>query len=265
MLLLSLPLFPSGFVLLSGGAPRSSLAPPRTGAALSMRDDQATRDDAPGQSFDNDMSGWKPPGGGGGGGHGLGGDASKFTTTDSPDFLPEEGSEEAKLASGISYTDGMMGSQADPNRKKSTGPELAGALDSDPDIYVPEVEEVVADSSLFVLPDASWKLSKMEVSQTDEDLEFSCSATEGGAMKVDVKPVCMTFEDYYCGFTSDSHPAFSVSPDAGKMERRNGPPTTVTVTCNPKGASGALVGYLCFILPEERDFSTFYKVTCNSR
>ena len=49
----------------------------------------------------------------------------------------------------------------------------------------------------------------------------------------------MTFEDYYCGFTSDSHPAFSVSPDAGKMERRNGPPTTVTVTCNPKASRDA--------------------------
>ncbi len=32
-----------------------------------------------------------------------------------------------------------------------------------------------------------------------------------------------------------------------------------------QGASGELVGYLCFILPEERPFSTYYKITCNSR
>ena len=36
--------------------------------------------------------------------------------------------------------------QVDPNRKQSSGPELAGALDSDPDIYVPEIEEIVADA-----------------------------------------------------------------------------------------------------------------------
>ena len=59
-----------------------------------------------GQNFDNDMSGWKPPSGGGGG-HAMGGDASKFEGTDTPDFLPDEGSEAAALASGISYTDGM--------------------------------------------------------------------------------------------------------------------------------------------------------------
>jgi hypothetical protein len=48
----------------------------------------------------------------------------------------------------------------------------------------------------------------------------------------------MTFEDFYCGFTADSHPAFSVSPTEGKMERRNGPPTQVKVTVKPSGRSG---------------------------
>ena len=45
----------------------------------------------------------------------------------------------------------------------------------------------------------------------------------------------MTYEPFFCGFTPDSHPAFSVSPASGKMERRNGDPTTVIVTCNPDG------------------------------
>jgi quercetin dioxygenase-like cupin family protein len=48
----------------------------------------------------------------------------------------------------------------------------------------------------------------------------------------------MTFEDFYCGFTADSHEAFSVSPTEGKMERRNGPPTQVKVTVKPSGRSG---------------------------
>lgn len=215
----------------------------------------------PKQNFDNDMSGWKPPGGGGGA-HTLGGE---YSATDTPDFAPEEGTELAAMRDGIKYTDGIMGSQVDPNRKKSSGPELAGALDSDPDIYVPEIAEIQADASDFVLPEPSWKLSKMAVSDTDEDFEMTCASTDDAELIIAVKPVCMTFEDYYCGFTADSHPSFSVSPDKGVMERRNGPPTELKVVCNPSGASGELVGYLCVILPEEKDFSTYYKITCTSR
>ena len=73
------------------------------------------------------MSGWKPPSGGGNA-HSLGADSSAFTATDTPDFVPEEGSRDAALAAGIGYTDGMAGSQADPNRKKSSGPETFDAL-----------------------------------------------------------------------------------------------------------------------------------------
>ena len=82
-----------------------------------------------------------------------------------------------------------------------------------------------------------------------------CASTETKNLNIDVKPVCMTFEDFYCGFTADSHPAFSVSPAKGTMERRNGPPTPITVHVDPQGASGEIVGHLCFILPEEKDFS----------
>ena len=73
------------------------------------------------------------------------------------------------------------------------------------------------------------------------------------------------FEDFFCGFTKDSHPSFSVTPTTGTLERRGGPTTRLTVTCKPKGASGELVGYLCVIMPDEKDFSTFYKITCMSR
>ena len=32
-----------------------------------------------------------------------------------------------------------------------------------------------------------------------------------------------------------------------------------------KTKTGELVGYVCFILPEEKAFSTYYKITCTSR
>ena len=84
-------------------------------------------------------------------------------------------------------------------------------------------------------------------------------------MTIDVRPVAMTYEPFYAGFTADSHPGFTVSPASGKMERRNGEPTTVTVTINPGNEKGELVGYLCFILPEEKMFSTYYEIKCDSR
>ena len=118
----------------------------------------------------------------------------------------------------------------DPNRKKSTGPELAGALDSDPDIYVPEIAEVVANAGDFVLPEPEFRITKMEVSATHEDFEMTCASTDDAELIIEVKPVCMTFEDYYCGFTADSHQAFSiVGPSKGTMERRNGPHTPVKI------------------------------------
>lgn len=62
----------------------------------------------PKQTFDNDMAGWKPPGASGGDAHACGGE---YTATDTPDFLPEEGTDMAAKAAGISYTDGMQGSR----------------------------------------------------------------------------------------------------------------------------------------------------------
>ena len=128
----------------------------------------------------------------------------------------------------------------------------AGALEVNPDIYVPEAEEIVADESEFHLPASG---------MTDLDFEMKFAHTSVGELKIDVRPVAMTFEEFYVGFTPDSHPAFSVTPTEGRMERRNGPPTELTVTCNPEGKTGELEAHLCFILPEEKAFSTFYKIT----
>ena len=228
-------------------------------AAISMADPDATRDASP-QSFDNDMSGWKPPGGGGGDAHG----GSGFSSTDTPDFAPEEGSEEAALAAGVGFTDGMGGSQIQNQGSKQKGPELEGALDSDPDIYTYEQAEINVDTSDFVLPEPSFKVSKMEVSATDDEFEFVTDQATARSIVIEVPPVCMTFEEFYCGFTADSHGSFSCTPQKGRTERRNGPPTEIEVTCDPTrvNCSGEVVGHLCFILPEEKDFSTYYKVTC---
>lgn len=101
----------SGLVVNQASLLRAGSFDARPRAPIMGAPNGATRDPEPGkQNFDNDMSGWKPPGGGGGG-HAMGGDASKFVGTDTPDFLPDEGSDLAGLAAGISYTDGMQGSR----------------------------------------------------------------------------------------------------------------------------------------------------------
>lgn len=200
-------------------------------------------------SFDNDMTGWKPdqqivPGS-------KSTMSGGFESTDTPDFLPEG------YESGIDFTEGMMGSQVqNTDKDRNMDPGVAGALEVNPDIYVPETEEIVADESQFVMKNKA---------MTDLDFEmFLDASTESKSIVVDVRPMMMTYEDFYVGFTADSHPAFSCTPTSGAMEKRNGAPTQITVTCTPGGAKGELEAWLCFILPDEKAFSTYYKITAKS-
>ena len=85
----------------------------------------------------------------------------------------------------------------------------------------------------------------------------------GAAMDVAVKPVCMTFEDYFAAFSPDSHPSLSVSPAIGRMDRRGGEPTIMSVRCEPLGASGKLEGNLVINLPEDNS-KICYKVIVSS-
>ncbi len=82
-------------------------------------------------------------------------------------------------------------------------------------------------------------------------------------MTIAVKAVCMTFEDYYAAFSSDSHPSLSVGPAVGRMDRRGGEPTMLDIRCTPNGASGQLTGDLVINLPEDNS-KICYKITVNS-
>ena len=73
----------------------------------------------------------------------------------------------------------------------------------------------------------------------------------GGETEIAVAPVCMGFEDYYAAFSADSDPALSVSPSAGRMDRRGGEPTYLTISCAPNGRGGQITGDLVVNLPED--------------
>lgn len=88
--------------------------------------------------------------------------------------------------------------------------------------------------------------------------------TTGLEVDVDVKPVCMTFEDFYAAFSPDSNAAFSVTPATGRMDRRNGELTNLKLVIQPRGQSGVLEGNLVINLPEDNS-KICYKIIANSQ
>lgn len=204
---------------------------------------------------------------------------SAWESSDANEFLPEEGSPEAEKYAElmkIKFADGLRGSQHDGDdvseQEKQRNPELQ--IEADPTlVFMPDDEDCDAECQLeafgprdFVLPEPKFNVKTMTETNLDGDFSMFTIGKEAKTLTIDVEPVAMAYEDFYCGFTADSHPAFRVTQNSfGKMERRNGTPTTVEVTCDPEGLQGELVGHLCFILPEEKDFSTFYKITCAAK
>ena len=92
----------------------------------------------------------------------------------------------------------------------------------------------------------------------DGSLEMNLMA--GKELNIEVKPVCMTFEDYFAGFSKDSHPGFAVAPATGRMDRRGGDTSPMTITCDPQGGSGPFEGTLVINLPEDNS-KICYKIT----
>jgi len=86
---------------------------------------------------------------------------------------------------------------------------------------------------------------------------------QGTEYVITVKPFCMSYEDFYAAFTADSHRSFRVTPSAGRMDRRGGQNTLLTIKCEPKGAAGTLTGTLVVNLPEDNSKLT-YKITARS-
>ena len=82
-------------------------------------------------------------------------------------------------------------------------------------------------------------------------------------MSIEVAPVCMTFEDFFAGWSPDSNPGFSVSPVTGRMDRRGGEKTVLNVSFNPNGQSGEFVGNLVINLPEDNS-KICYRVIAKS-
>jgi hypothetical protein len=182
-----------------------------------------------------DLSGntWKP-------------DSDKMGSTDVGDYFPDD------YDPDVGFSEGMMGSQAMLGGKRD-GPELPGLKNLGADAVVRggiETATGIPAGMEFIpssVPDGEYSMSV-------------ASSGSGGALTIPVKPICMTFEDFYAAFSKDSHPSLSVSPVTGRMDRRGGEITELTVFCDPKGQAGEFVGNLVINLPEDNS-KICYKIT----
>ena len=91
----------------------------------------------------------------------------------------------------------------------------------------------------------------------DGEYELTVSDGEaqagGSSIDVVVTPDSMSYEEYYAGF-SDAPAWVTVSPNIGKLENKNGSPTTLTVTAAPpKGESFVGDVTLVCVLPDDID------------
>jgi len=186
-----------------------------------------------------DLSGnsWKP-------------DSEKMGSTDTGDYFPEGYDPEGEIA----FSSGMMGSQSGQGNRD--GPQLPGLENLGAD--------AVVAGGITLDPNIPAGMEFVPASVPDGEFIFQVASTgDGGSLQISVQSPCMTFEDYYAAFSPGSHPSLSVSPSAGRMDRRKGDPTALEIVCIPNGAGGSLTGDLVINLPDDNS-KLSYKVTVQS-
>ena len=127
----------------------------------------------------------------------------------------------------------------------------------------------------LVLPEESFKVEKLEMSQTDEDFVMECAAGEEVELVIDVEPMFLTKTEYFYGFTEGSDAKISFNrvessdiegemPGKGHKEKGGDEEDVkITVKFTPD-AAGECEAFIGLIFPEEKVFSKFYKITGKS-
>merc|ERR1712194_868628 len=98
---------------------------------------------------------------------------------------------------------------------------------------------------------------------TDIEEEFNLDISRGDKRKIPVYvyPFANTFEDFVCGFTSDSSEFFSVDPTEGRMGRNGDGAQCFNVTFEAQGNTGECKATLCVTFPEEKPFNKYFSFT----
>lgn len=124
--------------------------------------------------------------------------------------------------------------------------------------------DAVIHAGINMSPDIPDGMEFIPSSVPDGEYSMNIPSTSAGeTLSIEVRPVCMTYEDYYAAFSADSFPGFSVSPATGRMDRRGGEPTALDIRIEPQGRSGDLTGTLVVNLPEDNS-KLCYKINVKS-
>jgi len=177
-------------------------------------------------------------------------DSEKMGSTDTGDYFPEDYDPDA-----IEFTEGMKGSQAYLGNDRD-GPALPGMENLGEDAVImggielnPDIPEGM-EFTPSAYPDGTFEMEVM-------------SNSKGGDLAIEVKPFCMGYEDFYASFAPGSHSSLSVSPSAGRMDRRGGETTFFVINCAPDSKAGQFIGDLVINLPEDNSSLT-YKINVKS-
>jgi hypothetical protein len=184
-------------------------------------------------NFDLSGNTWKP-------------DSDKMGSTDTGDFFPEG------YESEIGFTEGWQGSQALLGGNRD-GPQLPGMENLGEDAVITGGIETASE-----IP-AGMDFTPSSVPDGEFVMNVA-SSSSGQELRIEVAPVCMTFEDFYAAFSPGSHPCFGVTPATGRMDRRGGETSLFTIKCDPKGQAGTFEGNLVINLPEDNS-KICYKIT----
>jgi len=166
---------------------------------------------------------------------------------------------------------------------KGPTPHLIGTEDDGVGINAGPEEVVTKGATLspekqaqLVLPEESFKIAKLAVSQTDEDFVMECALDKGeteAEMFIDIEPMFLTNTEYFFGFTADSDPKISIDHGASSdiegeslikeslLAGITGEHVSIKLKFKPEFTAGECDAYLCLILPNEEHSCKFYKIT----
>ena len=103
----------------------------------------------------------------------------------------------------------------------------------------------------------AFSASDAERANPESTFEVKTSVRGTSVTDISVKNDYNTFAPYRCGFTADSSADFSVSPDAGTMNRRSGEPIGVVVRFSPTEFGEAQMATLVFETEDMKKVWTF--------
>jgi hypothetical protein len=186
-------------------------------------------------------SGWKP-------------EKVEYSSTDTPDYFQEDPTAKVDGVS-VPVMDG-----GNPLGTSGGGTTIDGLVDfsSNPDTVIGGYEPPEG------LPDGvELKKPANGIYNAEFPMKFAAQGA-GDTAIFSIPPEAMTFEPFWAGFTTDSHPMFSVEPVSGTMDnRRGGEATEFTITATPNGANGVFEACLVVVLPEDNE-EYHFKITADS-